>query len=463
MEKMLATRYATPWGSLSRGRAWDTPLIVRTPVMHRSARLLLTVALFTITAIILFGAARLVHVEAQDSWTTVEANERLVGRYYTAINGAIATGDTAPLDALLAPDFVEGAPLSGSGPDRSRLDALLIHLHRMRPQFRLVVVEVIASTETTFATVEVDGGARGSYLGVPVEPESGIWGPTDSFTITDARITAHWNHRTEMVLAEPLLDEPLPALQAIEPDVELLRLTLAPGASTRTSLAPGPTIYVAERGTLFVETGRAQSQRNPGEEFDALSAGESVVIPPGSHHMLTSGADQGAVVLIVAMGWQQKLEMRPTSSPSGLERNLPTSACTAPGPCGNGRYYVDILPAAMSPGGLSNLSAGLAAQSLGYSTINAQPVEPVRLALGWLTLGPGANLALPSGSQHIIAVETGELRLDASIGSAVDGPQSVASGLTTVVGDREALELWNHEDEPLRLLVLTFSAEDGAV
>ena len=96
------------------------------------------------------------------------ATASVVRRFYAAINGAIATGESAALDAIVGDDFVaRGADASG---DEANLDSLrdrLTGLRAAQPGLRLPVQNVVASREQAVVHVALDGLAPGEPLVVP--------------------------------------------------------------------------------------------------------------------------------------------------------------------------------------------------------------------------------------------------------------------------------------------------------
>src|SRR5687767_5880732 len=65
------------------------------------------------------------------------AGRTAVLAFYEAVNGVIATGDAAPLAAVLAPDYAESDATGALGPGRAALERYLGTLHEMAPGLRL--------------------------------------------------------------------------------------------------------------------------------------------------------------------------------------------------------------------------------------------------------------------------------------------------------------------------------------
>jgi len=85
---------------------------------------LATAALAAITALALLGAAatiRPITLPADADESREGANRALVQRFYDAANAVIATGEAAPLAALIDPGFIERGSTAAMAPDREVL------------------------------------------------------------------------------------------------------------------------------------------------------------------------------------------------------------------------------------------------------------------------------------------------------------------------------------------------------
>lgn len=81
-----------------------------------------------------------------------------VRTFYAAVNDAIRTGDASPLDALVASRLSWCLPCPAQAPDREGLKRYVTDLHRLSPEMRLVVDEVVGGlSETVSVRVHVSG------------------------------------------------------------------------------------------------------------------------------------------------------------------------------------------------------------------------------------------------------------------------------------------------------------------
>src|SRR5829696_752620 len=161
-------------------------------------------------------------------------NADAVGWFYAAVNEAIRTGDTAPLDALVAPDVDWCLPCPGQAADRTGLKNYVADLHRASPELRLVVDEVVGGLLETF-TVRVR--VSGHTLAGATSP----WGPVDTLRLVDGRIAERRNGLDGATLAEPLLGAHLDALPPAVTGVVLARITFAVDSGADGLLSAGPT------------------------------------------------------------------------------------------------------------------------------------------------------------------------------------------------------------------------------
>jgi predicted ester cyclase len=170
------------YASAVRGTA---PMRRTTPIW------LLAIALAAATGAVLSGLVAVVTAPLP-VLPGVDRGSAAVWAFYDAANHLLHTGETAPLDALLADDMVEHDPAPGLPPSGSGLIRRLLGLHVTHPGMTLVVEEVLASGDLATARVHVEGSEQGVFLGLTVGEDRAAWGPLDQFWVVDGRIVEHW-------------------------------------------------------------------------------------------------------------------------------------------------------------------------------------------------------------------------------------------------------------------------------
>lgn len=358
------------------------------------------------------------------------AARALAYRFYDAANAAIATGDAAPLAALVAPGFVERGTPPDAVPDRDGLVRRILAIHAAHPGLRLGVEAVAADGDLVVVAVRVDGGAPPTLLGLRLDGAWAAWGAVDAFRVADGRIVERWGPRVDPALPVPgltvTLRDPRPGQKALA----ATRLRLALGARHAAPPRNGPRLVVAESGDVAVSPAGARAA--PPE---ALRAGEHRVLPAGIGYTVRNTGTMPAALLDVALV---------------------------------------ALPAfAASPAPPAPAEEGVATEILADDLLIDVPSPSAVLALGRTRLGPGERLAwAPAAGPVLVRVEAGELDL-AATGSApwVDGvvgrrsedgtEAAIAAGGGALLETGEAAEVRAGPGVPAELLVLTLLPAHG--
>ena len=286
-------------------------------------------------------------------------------RFYEAVNGVIATGDTARLHAIVAPHFEEQARMPGEEPGRRGLEAYLATLHDADATLRLVpeVVATAGDLAVVSVTVQREQGPA-AFAGAVVDPPQ-PWGPVDVLRIADGTVAARWSQTDGTALVRPLarasLDLPAPAPRVVTVD----RVTLE-AASQWSSRATGPHLLYLEEGHLLVHLRQGRgggAEPTPMDPVAPLSAGQSVAITAGTAFAMSS-VGMGATRVVV-VSW-----------------DVPQ----VPG----GNLVHDALP------------PGVARQTLAGGMATDVGVGPTVVTLGQLILASGAQLSLSSAKGPIL-------------------------------------------------------------
>lgn len=345
----------------------------------RCALLPSAVLLAVLTALALLGAAVAVRppgVPPEADGLREARNRQTALRFYDATNHAIATGDLAPLEALVGPDLL--ADGSGPAPTQAGLARRLIALHATAPTLRLTATALAADGDHVVAKVEVERAEPVAVLGLRLLDPPPPWGPVDVLWLTDGRIVAYDGGVADEVLLEAALVLPW-RLPAEAPHVPTVRRLALPAGTVHTTapVAEHRLLYVAV-GSLTIEV--VATGRDGAPPPTVRTAGEHVMVPTGLGYAAANAGEAAAVLLEVMVSLAGDTPS-PVTPGQRLSAGVP-EAVVAPGPA------VDL------PGG-----RGI-------------------LAVGWVTVAPGARLAWDAAGPVLLVVEAGAVRRDAAGGEA---------------------------------------------
>lgn len=322
------------------------------------------------------------------------ASRTAVLGFYAAVNAVIATGDSAPLAAVLAPDYAEADGTGTLVPGRATLERHLRTLHEITPDLRLHAAEVLGDGDRVVAVVATRGTEQMTALGLPLIVPV-VWGPVEIFRVTDGRIAERLGAmKPDMALERRVaapLELPLPSARVLT----LQRVSVAPAASVGEPAVDGLRVLAVEAGTLTVTA----TGTTPGGAVVTLATGDWLELPTGAAYEARNAGREPAVLLEVL-----------------------ASVTTA------------------APGAVSGLVEGDTTQVLAGGLLTPLPQGKVVLTTGRLTLAPGAGLAWagPAGPTMLV-VEAGTLELATEGASAwvrsADGSSESRQSTTLAVGD----------------------------
>lgn len=400
--------------------------------MRRPTLLPATAALAALTALVLFGAARALQPPARAAIGAANdaASRSVAVRFYDAVNVAIATGNLAPFEAVVAPDFVDRQGIPGVGADRAGLARYLRALHATSPATSLAVEAIAADGERVIATVAVRGGG-GSFAGLSLGQAVPLWGPVDVFGVAGGLIVERWGDPAGLSLIEPLgwvaLDDPLPPDQVVSLD----RLAVRPHDRLQVEL-------VDETAVLYVESGRIVVSPDPESAAPTgeRPAGAIVVLSPPDHYEIRNDGDEPAALVRLTRSHVD-------AAASSQARSDPAYAAPA--------------PAASSEQAAWPIAGGVA---------TAMPSGAAAVVFGRAVLAPGAALpARLDAGPALLAVEAGALGLEIDGGAAwvrsgVNGAATDSRDATLAAGDGAlvpsgvGIVLRNPGDVPLLVLLV---------
>ncbi|MER3405903.1 MAG: hypothetical protein C4289_12705, partial [Chloroflexota bacterium] len=319
----------------------------------------------------------------------------IVARLYQEINHTLATGDSAGITGLLAPDFVDKAPSPGLTADRAGFIAYIHMLRQASSTVRLTPAEMLASGNDVAVFVHIEGAERGTTESLP-QITGTLWPQIDLFRVSSGQITQRLSGDAGLGVLTPVLAAPLAAKgqgrQVVELDREIFQ-----HEGSEWMMAMGPMLLLVDSGSLRVRLDNAAAAtavvlrqgfaQPPGGTDVELAAGDALAIPARSRYQAGSTTEHPATVLI--------LRPVPLISAPSFSQNASLASLTTPVPGAPERV---------------SLAGGLAVRLL---------LPAVTVQIAHLTLHPGA--ALPrhqvSGAE-LLTVTAGSLAVNVAAGAA---------------------------------------------
>jgi len=223
---------------------------------------------------------------------SITENEAIARRFYAAVNDAVRTGDLSLLDQVTVRNTDLMPDTAGSICDvRCRVSAL----HRLAPDVRLQVDDVLVDGDRVAARLSLQGNDRPALLGLPLQGDLAPWGPVDFLRVDDGQIVEVHPAGDLPSLVEPLGRTTPETVPAAPYRLGLVRLTLEPSAALPELSTEGTVFLLVESGTLIVhvdQPSRVQSAGpagNPGR--DELRAAGAITLSPGERIALVAGTD----------------------------------------------------------------------------------------------------------------------------------------------------------------------------
>jgi predicted ester cyclase len=418
--------------------------------------------------------ALITDVPATASSDSVAEQEAIVRRFYAAVNDAVRTGDLSLLDdvAVTHTDRMPGA--AGTRCDlRCRVSAL----HRLDPDVRLRVDDVLVDGDRVVARLSIQTSDRPALLGLPLHGTLAPWAPVDFLRVADGRIVELQPAR-DLALVESLGRATLESVPPAPYRLGLVRLNLQPGTTIPDLSAGGAMILLVERGTLVVQVDQPSWVQRAGLTHDPereerlaagtipLFAGERIVLDAATGYTLRSTGSEDAVVLCAAAlagdggptnRWIRarsldEILFNPAESESVAQSGAPIS-----------------------------WPSGVRSELIADGTVKTRPVASATLELTRLTLSSHADLPIhDTPGSALLLVETGSAVVDLIAGDAAVrprpqvlqtriGPQASSSArLPRITQGGNALfqpgvsaGVRTVESEPLVLLILTVEPGPG--
>jgi hypothetical protein len=370
--------------------------------MRRSIPFVICICLFTLasgmTIVALAQDVRRPPVSGHDRTAeTAAANVDLVRRFYAEVGAVLATGDAALLDRTVAVDLVEHPMRPGAASGRDGFARALLTLRAVFAGPTLVVDDVrAAGDDQVVARVHTSGVESGVFLGRPVPPSLGEWGPIEVWRIADGHLVERWGGPVPAVLLP--LGQTTISVDALGPGhrrLTLTHVTVEPGARLPVDNGQAVRVFAIERGTLTVEVAErsngsvalatdtaALTASTSGTTFDAMT-GDRVVTGPEAHYSFLNDGAVPAIILVVIVS-------------NILDGDWPLNGASAAA-----SWTVAAMPEAL--GGVLPSPDGISARVLAADVEIELPEQPT-LALGWIFLMSGATFVLPAGDKSLVSV-----------------------------------------------------------
>ncbi|HEY7033899.1 MAG TPA: ester cyclase [Thermomicrobiales bacterium] len=364
------------------------------------------------------------------------ADAATVRRLYTDVNDALATGKLAPLDAVLAPSFVDHAAAPGRPANRTGFEQELMALRTVFPALRLTVTDLVADGDEVVARVQAEQATPAAFLDIPLPAGWPVWGGIDAFRLADGQIAERWGGDAPTASLDPFPPASL-TLPTDAPTLIVTRVTIAPGG---VGAAPGivePTLYWVVSGAPTATLDAVYAPRaEVTHGADRPAAGTPAPIAPG------------ATVALVSGDLVRFEDTRYTLRNPGRDPAVVLAVTTVAKPLFGGTGTTGVTTVVLGNGGGMALRPG-----------------PTVVAVGRATLAAGAGLpGHRVAGTELVTVESGTGALTIG-GGTVSANGTTAETTTLGEGDAELVaagtteETRNAGKTPLTVVVVAISPE----
>jgi len=412
-------------------------------------------SVLTAAALVLFAATISRAEGSADPRET--SDEAAVGRFYAALNSALATGEMESLDDAVWPEIVIHRADGGVW----RLGDLrghLLALHAKNPSLAIRLDDLVLDSDRGLVEVSLTGFGSAAPLAVSGGTDRSRVAP-DSVHVADGRVVAYAGLAVALTAPELLFrgDLPLPAVLSLScPALTAASVLTAPLQFDliRLNLAPNGVLDLPATGSSFgyqVESGEVVMAWRPLTPAASrlserrLGPGDHAVVDAGTPHRLRSLTAGESSILVI--------EVRVGGSPSPIwdsERKRPERDW--------GETRGPQPPA-------------IQATHLAGSTLDLDRFDPrsgLPLAVERFTLPPGRHTIAGVGRGLLLAVAAGHAVVPTAAGldaapPTVDEPLLLSAGETMPFPPTTAVTFDNLGADPLVLLLVSLSppSSDG--
>jgi predicted ester cyclase len=445
---------------------------------HRTPRPFLLLWALLLTGL---GATTLILAVVVDGPATAGSThfaegEVIVRRYYAAINDAIRTGDLTLLDGIAT--ATESEIGTDAAPAGCGMRCRVAALHRLAPEMRLTIREVVADGNRAAVRLNVVGADEARFLGLPLVGDLSPWRSVDFLHIADGKVAEILSSDDWPTAIDPLARAEIESVLAAPYRLGLVKLTIEPGASLPELVASGPLLLRVETGTLVARADQPVSVRHRARDGHLerrvmsagphqIAAGDEVLLASDAAYELVNTAREPSIVLAAAAlegaggitnRWVRARTLDETLFSSADLDIADQASTTVPGPAG-------VRSELLVTGVIDTGSPTEAILSLTRLTLEPHAALPVHHV-------PGAELVLVEAGSAIVDLARGEGETRprrgtwpediAPSGSGSRRGAEVAPGGSMVLQPGASAGIRNGGAEPLVLLILSLEPNPAA-
>lgn len=132
---------------------------------------------------------------------TTEQNKAVLQRLYEDVHNK---RNIAPLEELVARDFIEHDATPGQPPGLEGLKQFFSMLYQAFPDFHVDVEFMVAEEDMVVSRIKVTGTHKGELMGIPATGKKVTFTGMGGFRIKNGKIVEHWENHDIMGLMQQL-------------------------------------------------------------------------------------------------------------------------------------------------------------------------------------------------------------------------------------------------------------------
>ncbi|HOQ98650.1 MAG TPA: ester cyclase [Anaerolineae bacterium] len=126
---------------------------------------------------------------------SMEKNQEIVRRFYEAV---FNQGNTAAVEELVAPNFVDHSPFPGQAPDRAGLSQFVTTFRTPLPDLKVEVEDTISQGDKIAVRWKARATHKGTFLQIPSTGKQVTISGIDIMRIADGKIVEHWGYQDQL-------------------------------------------------------------------------------------------------------------------------------------------------------------------------------------------------------------------------------------------------------------------------
>lgn len=131
---------------------------------------------------------------------SLENTKDAARRFYDTLNEALATGNLALLDEVIAPNAVDHNPAPGQGPGLEGIKRSFGEFRAAFSELRLTVEDILAEGETAACRITTRGTHRGEFQGIAPTAKQVSQSGIDILRFADGKLVERWGHFDDLGL-----------------------------------------------------------------------------------------------------------------------------------------------------------------------------------------------------------------------------------------------------------------------